>query len=108
MNSCHNCRWLKITSSEYTDVGYFNCKKHYKLHPLFSKIIMPCDDWEQGGLKGWFQRLRKRWNYITMDPLKDPRCQGCAHIDGPICPYPDECSAMLKNQNNHEKSSIKH
>lgn len=107
MNSCNDCRWLKITSSEYAGVGYFDCKKHYKLHPLYGKMIMSCedvrfnnnhcDDWEQGGLKGLFQRLRKRWNYITADPLKDPRCRGCTHVDGPICPYPDECSAMLKN-----------
>lgn len=27
-------------------------------------------------------------------PFKDPRCKGCVHIDGPICPYPKECSAM--------------
>lgn len=42
--------------------------------------------------------FRKIWDIIKKchaDPSKDPRCQGCAHIDGLICPYPEKCSAML-------------
>ena len=51
--------------------------------------------------------LTKLINYIfdyPLDPLRDPRCKGCVHADGLICPYPNECSTMLKIKENEKKS----
>lgn len=41
--------------------------------------------------------LKKLYSFKkhNTDPCKDPRCEGCAHIDGYLCPYPKECSAMI-------------
>lgn len=35
----------------------------------------------------FFKRIFK-WVNSVPDPLKDPRCKGCVHVDGPICDYP--------------------
>ena len=41
-----------------------------------------------------FKALINKIKNIFVNPLNDPRCKDCVHIDGPICPYPKECSAM--------------
>jgi len=33
--------------------------------------------------------------FTSQDPCKDPRCKDCTHIDGLICQYPLDCSAMI-------------
>lgn len=69
-NSCNNCRWLNIISSEYAGVGYFECKAKYKMNPYYGKTRCTCEEvrldkaycplWEQGGIKGWFNRHFKK------------------------------------------------
>ena len=41
-----------------------------------------------------FKALINKIKNIFSDPLKDPRCKGCVHVDSLICPYPKECSSM--------------
>lgn len=71
MNSCNNCRWLNIETTEYAGVGRFYCKLHYKEDPIYGKIPIECSevrnkiqnyyyykDWEQGGLKELIKRIK--------------------------------------------------
>lgn len=46
-------------------------------------------------LKECKQTVKVLQRLYKADPCKDPRCKGCSHIDGLLCPYPKECSAML-------------
>lgn len=46
-----------------------------------------------------FKCLINKIKKAFADPIKDPRCKGCVHVDGPICPYPKECSTMLDISN---------
>ena len=41
-----------------------------------------------------FKALINKIKNAFADPLKGLRCKGCVHVDGLICPYPKECSAM--------------
>lgn len=50
----------------------------------------------------WLNKIIEIIKNVHADPCKDPRCRGCAHIDGLICPYPKECSAMLKLDDNEK------
>lgn len=67
MNSCNNCRWLNIETTEYAGVGRFYCKLHYKEDPIYGKMPIECSEvrnnyhcnnWEQGGLKGLIKRIK--------------------------------------------------
>lgn len=67
MNSCNNCRWLNIETTEYAGVGRSYCKLHYREDPIYGKMPIKCSevrnnyyckDWEQGGLKGLIKRIK--------------------------------------------------
>ena len=45
-------------------------------------------------MMNWIRQLRNKIKRYLADPLKDPRCSGCVHVDGPICPYPNYCESM--------------
>lgn len=71
MNSCNNCRWLNVETTEYAGVGRFYCKLYHEEDPIYGEMQVECseirnknqeykhcDDWEQGGLKGLIERIK--------------------------------------------------
>lgn len=44
MNSCINCRWLHIITTEYPGVNLFCCKLHYKEDPIYGKMLVKCSE----------------------------------------------------------------
>ena len=73
MNTCKNCRHLIIDSYPDIPVADTYCAKHfwivYHTGDTFYKTCKEvrgkkkhCNEWEQGGIKGVFQRLFKKLN----------------------------------------------
>lgn len=74
MNTCKNCRYVKfwdVPNESYTQIA---CKKvstidyitGAELYALCSSVRHAdnpdCPNWEQGGIRGFFQRLFKKLN----------------------------------------------
>lgn len=74
MNTCINCRYCKITSFPNISACEMYCKYHkpdvdyvtgqvsYKHCRSIRYNREVCPNWEQGGIKGFFQRLFKKLN----------------------------------------------
>lgn len=85
MNNCYDCRWCG-KGFVNADVGIYVCKKLKEHDKIYGNISMRCEEvrgnkdhcehWEQGGIKGWWQRFKRSWQRASADPLKDPRCKG--------------------------------
>ena len=72
MNTCINCRHCKVVHFPDISVGEMYCKYskdyvdyvtgqvHHRRCVAARQNIAVCDCWEQGGIKGFFQRLFRR------------------------------------------------
>ena len=72
MNTCINCKHCKIEYFPDIPVGEIYCKcfkdsidyctgqVYYKRCRIVRQDRAVCDYWEQGGIKGFFQRLFRR------------------------------------------------
>jgi hypothetical protein len=73
METCRNCRYSKLVSTLDPQVAEILCKREYLIDYVSGCITYAkcesvrdpncpdCPNWERGGIKGFFQRLYKRF-----------------------------------------------
>lgn len=73
METCRNCRYSIVVDMSYIPCAEMRCKREYLInyvdghitYALCKSVRDPncpdCPNWERGGIKGFFQRLYKRF-----------------------------------------------